>query len=66
MMEALQILKFSIKTDGGLDFTAGLSSADELQQLEAVLEDEVLVPSELNAFIRSLEQYEEIIDVADQ
>ncbi|KAK0217551.1 ribonuclease H-like domain-containing protein [Armillaria nabsnona] len=42
MMEALQILKFSIKADGGLDFTAGLSSADELQQLEAVLEDKFM------------------------
>ncbi|PBK85344.1 hypothetical protein ARMGADRAFT_907817, partial [Armillaria gallica] len=54
MMEALQILKFSIKANSGLDFTVGLSSADALQQLEAVLEDEVLVPTELNTFIRSL------------
>ncbi|KAJ7064004.1 hypothetical protein C8F01DRAFT_955302, partial [Mycena amicta] len=44
LMEALQMLKFSIKKGNTLDFTAGTSKEDEMRAIEAALKAEELVP----------------------
>lgn len=56
-MEALQMLKFSIKKGHGLNFTAGTSKEEELALLEAEMADKVLIPEDItgfNLFIQSL------------
>jgi hypothetical protein len=49
LMEALQMLKFALKKSR-LDFTAGKSKEDELQELEEV----DLTPLDIRAFVQSL------------
>jgi hypothetical protein len=49
LMEALQMLKFALKKSR-LDFTAGKSKEDELQELEEVN----LTPLDIRAFVQSL------------
>ena len=58
LMEALQMLKFSLRKGRGLNFTAGTSKAAELKELEASASDESVVPADLMAFISSLESQE--------
>ncbi|KAJ7660135.1 hypothetical protein DFH06DRAFT_989212 [Mycena polygramma] len=56
-MEALQMLKFSIKKGRGLDFTAGTSREAELALLELEMDQHGLVPEDptgYSSFIRSL------------
>jgi hypothetical protein len=60
LMEALQILKFSIRKGHGLDFTAGTSKKAELNVLEAMAEEEGVVPEDIMAFIATLEVYENV------
>ena len=55
LMEALQMLKFSINHSDGLDFTAGLGRKAELRELEKVDELDSLVPEDLQAFRHNLE-----------
>ncbi len=43
MMEALQILKFAIRSGGGLNFTESLSLEAELERLEALTHDSVVI-----------------------
>jgi hypothetical protein len=54
LMEALQILKFSIRSGASLDFTSFLNYADELEEMElgASLHNEM--PENVNVFMRSL------------
>jgi hypothetical protein len=54
LMEALQMLKFSIRQGRSLNFTDGLDWGQELQELE--LDDEIQkgVPEDINSFIQSL------------
>jgi hypothetical protein len=47
LMEALQILKFSIRQDQGLNFTAGYHWDDEIKDLE----NNVEIPEDMDAFI---------------
>ena len=54
LMEALQMLKFSVKKGRGLDFTAGLGWEDELVDLETLTMAWALVPEELAAFKQHL------------
>ena len=54
LMEALQMLKFTINRGQGLDFTCGTSKESELQTLELSMSEEVTVPEDINAFIQSL------------
>ncbi|KAF5347876.1 hypothetical protein D9757_013414 [Collybiopsis confluens] len=54
MMQALQVLKFGIKSRGSLNFTAGLTQEEQLQYLESVTEDRFTVPSDMRAYIDSL------------
>ncbi len=53
-MEALQMLKFSIRKGQGLNFTDGLDEALQIEELEALLHQQTLVPEDMQAFIRSL------------
>ena len=53
-MEALQILKFSFQKGQGLNFTAGTSREDELDDMEDALEKEGFVPEDIPSFIREL------------
>lgn len=54
LMEALQMLKFAIKSGGGLDFTTGTSKEEEIKWLEALMHDQNVVPSDITSFIASL------------
>ncbi|KIK59429.1 hypothetical protein GYMLUDRAFT_123991, partial [Collybiopsis luxurians FD-317 M1] len=44
MMQALQVLKFGMRSSVGLTFTAGLSHEEELQYLETLTDDCFAVP----------------------
>ena len=57
LMEALQILKFSITKGNCLDFTAGTSRGAEIELLEAMATEEGVVPEDIMAFIDTLELY---------
>jgi len=50
LMEALQMLKFSINHGNELNFTAGLGRQDELRVLEKLDRVDSLVPEDLTAF----------------
>jgi hypothetical protein len=54
LMEALQLLKFSIRNGVSLDFTSGLNYTDELEEMElgATLHSEI--PENVNAYVRSI------------
>jgi hypothetical protein len=56
-MEALQMLKFSVKKGRGLNFTAGTSREEELEHLEVEMAEKDLIPEDatgFHAFIQSL------------
>jgi hypothetical protein len=50
LMEALQILKFSIRQDRGLDFIAGYHWDDEVKDLESNIE----IAEDMDTFISIL------------
>jgi hAT family C-terminal dimerisation region len=54
LMEALQLLKFSVRNGRGLNFTQGLSAEEEMHELEALMEDISRIPRDINAFIAGL------------
>jgi hypothetical protein len=57
LMEALQMLKFSVKKGRGLNFTGGTSREEEIALMELETEDRDLVPEDptgYNSFIQSL------------
>jgi len=54
LMEALQMLKYTINHGCGLDFTHGTSKEAELQALELSIHDEVSYSEDMNAFIQAL------------
>jgi hypothetical protein len=54
MMEALQILKFSFRHGHRLNFTAWMDKNTEIQEIEQWMDEELLVPNEISAFIDSL------------
>lgn len=53
LMEALQMLKFSIGRSGGLDFTAGSGRKSELEELEELDILYSMAPEDLMTFRRS-------------
>ena len=53
-MEALQLLKFSVRNGGSLDFTSGLDYADELEEMETKESVYSQVPEDVHSFVRSL------------
>lgn len=58
-MEALQLLKFSMKKGRGLCFTAGYDWAEELLQLEVLAETRELAPEDTGSFKDSLSKPKE-------
>jgi len=54
LMEALQVLKFSIRHGKGLDFTAGTTWEEEVQELECLDEVRHEIPEDHTLFIQSL------------
>ena len=54
LMEALQMLKFSVKKGWGLDFTTGLGWEVELDELETLTMARALIPEDLTAFKQHL------------
>lgn len=58
LMEALQMLKFSVQKGRGLNFTEGLDKESEINELEKMATDEGRIPEDMMAFIASLEQLE--------
>ena len=56
LMEALQILKFSVRQGRGLDFTEGWGWDDELRDLEEFMDAQQRVPEDVSSFIQSLMQ----------
>ena len=64
LMEALQMLKFGLKHDvSALNFTRQYDKNVQTAALEALMEDKTVVPVEINEFVRSLDAFEEVIDV---
>ena len=51
LMEALQLLKFSVKKGRSLNFTAGLNYDVELQTLEACMVSEQQFPEDVHSYI---------------
>ena len=54
LMEALQLLKFSLRHGHHLDFSAGTSWDDELAAIEAV--HDLNMPEDLDSFVASLNE----------
>lgn len=54
LMEALQLMKFSVRQGRGLNFTYGYDWTDELIQLEILAETRGQVPEDLSSFKDSL------------
>ncbi|KAG1746323.1 hypothetical protein EDB19DRAFT_1631662 [Suillus lakei] len=54
LMEALQILKFSIRHGRGLNFSEGTDRATVLQEMEMSTSDATSIPEDIAAFIDSL------------
>ncbi len=58
------MLKFGLKHDvSALNFTWQYDKDMQTAALEAFMEDETIVPIEINKFVRSLDAFEEVIDV---
>ncbi|KAJ6464699.1 hypothetical protein DFH09DRAFT_985746 [Mycena vulgaris] len=49
-MEALQMLKFSIKKGRTLNFTAGTSREEEIRQLESEMVEKDMIPEDVTGF----------------
>jgi len=54
LMEALQLLKFTLRNGRSLDFTSGLSYEDELREMEKGQSENNDVPEDITSFIQSL------------
>lgn len=54
LMEALQILKFSVCQGRGLNFTEGWGWDDELQELEELMDERQRIPEDISSFIATL------------
>jgi hypothetical protein len=54
LMEALQVLKYSVRNGQALNFTAGMEWNDELKELENSDTHSQQIPEDINSFIRML------------
>jgi hypothetical protein len=54
LMEALQILKFSVRQGRGLNFTEGWGWDDELRALEDLMDERQRIPEDITSFIATL------------
>ncbi|KAE9391660.1 hypothetical protein BT96DRAFT_831754 [Gymnopus androsaceus JB14] len=60
-MQALQVLKFSIKSKGTLSFSQGLTQAEQLEYLESLTDDMFAVPTDMRAYIESLQSFKTFV-----
>lgn len=61
MMQALQVLKFAIKSKGTLSFTHGMTQEEQLEYLESLTDDLFAVPSDMRAYVESLNSFETFV-----
>jgi len=54
LMEALQLLKFTLRNGRSLDFTSGLGYMDELCEMEKQASEKNHAPEDLTSFVQSL------------
>jgi hypothetical protein len=54
LMEALQLLKFTLRNGRSLDFTSGLGYMDELCEMEQHVSEQSDVPEDVTSFVQSL------------
>lgn len=54
LMEALQLLKFTLRNGRSLDFTSGLGYMDELREMENQESEKNHAPKDLTSFVQSL------------
>jgi len=54
LMEALQLLKFTLRNGRSLDFTQGLGYTDELCEMEKGQSENNDVPEDIASFVQSL------------
>ncbi len=63
-MEALQMLKFTLKKGvSSLNFTGHYDKATETTALEHLLDDEALIPHDINEFVDSLDAFKVLFEV---
>ena len=53
-MEALQMLKYSVRKGRGLNFTEGTDEMSEIHELELLIEQQTSIPEDMQAFIKGL------------
>ncbi|PBK80389.1 hypothetical protein ARMGADRAFT_1040118 [Armillaria gallica] len=53
-MEALQMLKYSVRKGWGLNFTEGTDEMSEIHELELLIEQQISIPEDMQAFIKGL------------
>ncbi|SJL00252.1 uncharacterized protein ARMOST_03564 [Armillaria ostoyae] len=53
-MEALQMLKYSVRKGRGLNFTEGTDEMSEIRELELLIEQQTSIPEDMQAFIKGL------------
>ncbi|KAE9405319.1 hypothetical protein BT96DRAFT_812453 [Gymnopus androsaceus JB14] len=56
-MQALQVLKFAIKSKGTLSFTQGMTQEEQFEYLESQTNDIYAVPSDMRAYVKSLKSF---------
>ena len=54
LMEMLQMLKFTLKSGRSIDFTQGTSRKDVIDFIISTMEEEIMVPEDINAYVQSL------------
>jgi len=54
LMEALQLLKFTLRNGRSLDFTSGLGYMDKLCEMEESVSEQNNVPKDVTSFVQSL------------
>lgn len=57
MMQALQVLKFGIKSKGVLSFSRGMTWSEELEYLEMLTDDVFAVPTDMRAYVERLRAF---------
>lgn len=54
LMEMLQMMKFTLKSGRSIDFTQGTSRKDVIEFIISTMEEEIIVPEDINAYVQSL------------
>lgn len=54
LMEMLQMLKFTLKSGRSIDFSQGTSRKDVIDFIISTMDEEIMVPEDINAYVQSL------------